>query len=297
MDRNSEELLRGFGEAIQQHMYREQQSKLASYRALNAVAQKGAILFTGSSLMEQFPICEIARSAGITKTIYNRGIGGTTMDDFMREIDTVLLDLEPSKVFINIGTKDMTDWVYGDRWMDHLEANYDTILWRTHNRLPEAEIYCMAYYPTNQHLPGQDEISRGMLKDRTIENIAACNRRIAALAKKHGCRFIDCNQGLTDEVVEQKAEFSVDGVHMLANAYLLVFGNAPPWPWPTTRSDRLNFTAMCSMRTAPPGARKRATALLSISAYWWTTITRFISTLASPRSVFSRRSLSCAATG
>lgn len=225
MDRKSEDMLKKFGEEVQQHMRREQQNKVKSFRALNAVAQKGAILFTGSSLMEQFPICEIARSAGITKPIYNRGIGGTTTDDFLREIETVLLDLEPAKVFINIGTNDMTDRIYGDGWMDHLEANYDTILRLARERLPEAEIYCMAYYPTNQHLPGQNEISRGMLKDRTKENIDACNRRIAALAEKHACRFIDCNSGLTDENGEQKAEFSIDGVHMLASAYLQVFEN------------------------------------------------------------------------
>lgn len=225
MDRKSEDMLKKFGEEVQQHMRREQQNKVKSFRALNAVAQKGAILFTGSSLMEQFPICEIARSAGITKPIYNRGIGGTTTDDFLREIETVLLDLEPAKVFINIGTNDMTDRIYGDGWMDHLEANYDTILRLARERLPEAEIYCMAYYPTNQHLPGQNEISRGMLKDRTKENIDACNRRIAALAEKHACRFIDCNSGLTDENGEQKADFSIDGVHMLASAYLQVFEN------------------------------------------------------------------------
>lgn len=223
--RNSNEALKFLGNEIQQYMRKEQDNKVRSFRALNAVAQKGAILFTGSSLMEQFPICEIAHSAGIPKLIYNRGIGGTTTDDFLREIDTVLLDLEPSKVFINIGTNDMTDRIYGDDWMDHLEANYDTILRLARERLPEAEIYCMAYYPTNQHLPGQNEISRGMLKDRTKENIDACNRCVAALARKYGCRFIDCNNGLTDEAGEQKAEFSIDGVHMLASAYLQVFEN------------------------------------------------------------------------
>ena len=78
-----------------------------SYDDLNKIAQKGQILFTGSSLMEQFPVNEIAMSMGITKTIYNRGIGGTTTDDFLAHIGTVLLDLEPSKVFINIGTNDI----------------------------------------------------------------------------------------------------------------------------------------------------------------------------------------------
>ena len=60
-----------------------------SYQDLNKVARKGQILFTGSSLMEQFPINEIAMSMGVNKIIYNRGIGGTTTDEFLEHIDTV----------------------------------------------------------------------------------------------------------------------------------------------------------------------------------------------------------------
>jgi len=46
--------------------------KLKNYQYLNEVAIKGETLFTGSSLMELFPICEIARSRGIDDIIYNR---------------------------------------------------------------------------------------------------------------------------------------------------------------------------------------------------------------------------------
>ena len=210
-------------------MKMEQQAKVRSFQALNARAKKGAILFTGSSLMEQFPVCELARSAGLDQLIYNRGIGGTTTDDFLREIHTVLLDLEPSRVFLNIGTNDMTDRFYGAGWMDHLESNYEKILRIAREKLPETRIFCMAYYPTNRHLPNQNEWARNMLKERTVENIAECNRRVAALAEKYGCRYIDVNQGLADETGEQKAEFAIDGVHMLASAYAIVFENLRPY--------------------------------------------------------------------
>ena len=42
---------------------------------------------------------------------------------------------------------------------------------------------------------------------------------------KYGYRYIDCNAGLADENGEQKAEFSIDGVHMYADAYEIVFQN------------------------------------------------------------------------
>ena len=223
------EMMRETMEQMQKRMKDEQAMKVRNYRTLNACAEPGGILFTGSSLMEQFPIAEMAVSAGVKGRVYNRGIGGTTTDDFLREIDTVLLDLKPSKVFINIGTNDMTDRVYGDKWMDHLEENYEAILKTAKEKIPEAEIYCMAYYPTNRHLPGQNEWQAAMLKDRTPENIAACDARVEALAKKYGYHYIDVNDGLYDENGEQKAEFAIDGVHMYTEGYRVVFKNLKPY--------------------------------------------------------------------
>ena len=42
-----------------------QRMKIRYFGYLNQGALKGQILFTGSSLMEMFPVCEIARSQGI----------------------------------------------------------------------------------------------------------------------------------------------------------------------------------------------------------------------------------------
>ena len=109
-----EEIKKQTGSMMMERARAEKAGKVRNYKILNRAAKKGAVLFTGSSLMEQFPVCEMARSKGIDAVIYNRGIGGTTTDDFLREIDTVLLDLAPAKVFINIGTNDMTDRVYGE---------------------------------------------------------------------------------------------------------------------------------------------------------------------------------------
>ena len=218
-------LQNSIAEIMEVQMRREQAIKVKNYSILNQCAKKGAVLFTGSSLMEQFPVCELARSAGMDTVIYNRGIGGTTTDDFLREIDTVLLDLEPSRVFLNIGTNDMTDRVYGNAWMDHLAENYEKILQISRERIPDAQIFCMAYYPTNQQMAGQDEMRAAMLKERTRENIELCNKRIAALAQKYQYFFIDVNAGLTDENGEQKREFAIDGVHMYADAYRVVFEN------------------------------------------------------------------------
>ena len=43
---------------------REKEKKLNQYRQLNAFVKKGQTLFTGSSLMEQFPIAEYCMNDG-----------------------------------------------------------------------------------------------------------------------------------------------------------------------------------------------------------------------------------------
>ncbi|MFR8035045.1 MAG: hypothetical protein ACLU6W_13685 [Lachnospiraceae bacterium] len=63
---------------MQQRKKDEQQKKLQNYQYLNLYAQKHQVLFTGSSLMEQFPISELSISLGLGKAVYNRGIGGYT---------------------------------------------------------------------------------------------------------------------------------------------------------------------------------------------------------------------------
>ena len=88
-------------------MYREQQEKLERFRVLNRNVRKGEILFTGSSLMEQFPINELLMTNGMDQVIYNRGIGGFTTTDMLEYMEEMVFGTEPSRIFINIGTNDI----------------------------------------------------------------------------------------------------------------------------------------------------------------------------------------------
>lgn len=200
-----------------------QKMKIQNFKYLNENALKGKILFTGSSLMEMFPVCEIARSQGIEQVIYNRGVGGLNTDQFLENIDTLLLDLEPSRVFINIGTNDITEERFGSQWLFHLMNNFCKIIEITKSKLPDTEIYIMAFYPANLHLPWQTEESIKWMELRTPENLTTCNMLLKDIAKKYECNYIDCNASLIDENGEQKEEYAIDGVHMYANGYLKVF--------------------------------------------------------------------------
>lgn len=219
-----EDMKKMLEEQMQAHGKREQAEKAKNFRILNQSVVRGQILFTGSSLMEQFPVAEIARNHGIEKIIYNRGIGGYTTDDFIAQIDAVLFDVEPSKIFINIGTNDIRKREDGEDWSRHLLTNYEFILAQIRERLPEAEVYLMAYYPVNPKA-ADNEWVRNALKVRTNENLDRINGEVCLLAQKFGYHFIDANEGLRDADGNLKAEFTKEGLHMFANAYEVVFGN------------------------------------------------------------------------
>ena len=198
----------------------EKERKRIGYRQQNVYVQRGQTLFTGSSLMELFPITEFCLNEGLP-TAYNRGIGGYTTDEFLEAIDDVLLDLAPAKLFINIGTNDIRPMPEGEDWFSHLSANYERICEIIRDRLPDTVVYMMAYYPVNGSLPAARE-NPGM-QVRTNANIARANDMVESLAKRFGFCYIDVNDGLKDAEGNLKAEHTLDGIHFDPAAYRTVF--------------------------------------------------------------------------
>lgn len=209
----------------------EQQEKLERYRILNKHIVKGQILFTGSSLMEQFPINELMMTERIDRIIYNRGIGGFTTSDMLENMDVQIFDVEPSKIFINIGTNDIS---YAgapfDDVLSYMLKNYSDILWQIKTRLPDTQVYVMAYYPVNEtdKVP-EGEWGKYMFVNRNNRNLPAANAAVKALAEQFGYQYIDVNGGLTDNRGMLKKEYTIEGIHMYANGYRVVLENMKPY--------------------------------------------------------------------
>jgi len=211
---------------VRMKLTKESQRKTAeSYKRLNRAAHKGQILFTGSSLMEQFPICEIAANHGLNRIVYNRGIGGFSSTDFIENIDAMLFDLEPKYVFTNIGTNDLRDLEDGTPWQVNLERNLTWILGQIRERLPETQVYMMSYYPMNE---ADEEFAAfaGLMKivrsNKTLEEAREIEKRIT---EEFGYNYIDVNDGLADENGNLKKEFCKDAVHFYPDGYEVVYQN------------------------------------------------------------------------
>lgn len=202
----------------------EFQNKIrAIYSEQNKTVQKGQIVFVGSSHMEIFPIQKMQETLKLDKVIYNRGVRATTTADLLNHMDTLIFDLEPDKIFINIGSNDIGFYVPEEIFI----ANYSEILRQIKERLPETAVYVMAYYPVNatENFGETKEEHNSLFHTRSNGNLNAANDKVKALAEKYGYQFINLNNGLSDECGNLKKELTFDGVHLLPSGYEIVLRN------------------------------------------------------------------------
>lgn len=203
------------------------EQKVRNFHFLNEAAKKGEIVFTGSSLCEQFPISEMLQSIEPRIRVYNRGIGGDVTEGLLTRMEESVFELEPRKVFINIGTNDISRPGYT---REKLYSNYKKILMLIKERLPETKIYIMSYYPVNREVPWIDaELLRNMFGARTNEELIAVNSGLEEMAKELDCTYIDVFSCLLDEKGNQRVEYTIDGMHMFANGYKVVLDRLLPY--------------------------------------------------------------------
>lgn len=196
----------------------DKELKIQRYRQENKTAIPGQTVFTGSSLMEMFPINKLLTEHGDSTIIYNRGIGGFVSHELLKVIDVCAIDLKPSKVFINIGTNDLSDSRIP---ISELIENYDKIISEIKAKLPQTEIYLMAYYPVNYEAAAEN--MKECLKIRTNEKIRVANTKVKMLAKKHEEHYIDINKNLMDEQGRLKAEYTIEGLHINEDGYRAIY--------------------------------------------------------------------------
>ncbi len=200
---------------LQALMENEKREKVQRYRILNQYVRKGGIVFAGSSLMEQFPIYEFLLDDRLPYTIYNRGIGGTTIEELLRSMDACIYDLEPKAVFLNIGTNDLNDPACTIR---KLEEQYEEVVKGILEHLPKARLFLLAYYPVNPEA-ADNPMVKEIFRSRTNEKIAEANSRIHALADRYELTFLDLNDAISDEQGNLRREYTVEGMHMYASGY------------------------------------------------------------------------------
>ena len=182
------------------------EEKIERFKKMNENIIPGQIVCAGSSLMEMFPVEELAKEAKLNAIIYNRGVGGFVTDELLENIDTCILDLNLSNPDIPIA---------------EMIANYDKIICQVKDSLPDVSIYFMAYYPINYDA-ATDEMKPCLLV-RTNKKIDEANAAVRALAQKHNETYIDITAPLKDENGNLKAEYTIEGMHINEDGYRSIF--------------------------------------------------------------------------
>ncbi|GEO69208.1 GDSL-type esterase/lipase family protein [Levilactobacillus acidifarinae] len=197
----------------------------AKYAEENQTALPDQIDFIGSSLMEIFPIekFQTEQKLDLSLHIYNRGVRATTIADLLAHIDTLIFDLHPSKIFMNIGSNDVGFGIPENEMI----ANYNELCRQIQTKLPDCEVYVMAYYPVNTtaKFTNSEREHNSLFHTRTNESMVKASETVARIARKYGFHPINVNQGLTDNQGMLKAELTFDGAHMLPSGYQIVLGN------------------------------------------------------------------------
>ena len=168
--------------------------------------------------MEMFPINKLLKEHSDDTIIYNRGVGGFLSHELLEVIDVCAIDLQPSKVFINIGTNDLS---WSSIPISRLIDNYEKIISLIENAVPNVKIYLMAYYPVNYEAASEE--MKECLKIRTNEKITAANAEVKKLSEKHGQRYIDINSNLKDKQGRLKAEYTIEGMHINEDGYRAIY--------------------------------------------------------------------------
>lgn len=182
------------------------------YEELNNEIDKDSIVFLGDSLTEFYRLEEFFRGYNI----YNRGIAGDTTDGVLDRLQTNVIKMDPSKVFLQIGTNDLNE---KKMEKENIITNIELILTTLRDNLPKTKLYLISLYPVNLKVLLCSPMLVGKRRNSTIKEI---NDELKEFAKNNDIPFIDIYPHLLDEDENLKKEYTVEGLHISLEGYKVI---------------------------------------------------------------------------
>lgn len=182
------------------------------YEELNNEIDKDSIVFLGDSLTEFYRLEEFFRGYNI----YNRGIAGDTTDGVLDRLQTNVIKMKPSKVFLQIGTNDLDE---KKMEKENIITNIELILTTLRDNLPNTKLYLISLYPVNLKALLCSPMLVGKRRNSTIKEI---NEELKEFAKDNDIPFIDIYPHLLDEDGNLKKEYTVEGLHISLDGYKVI---------------------------------------------------------------------------
>lgn len=156
------------------------------------------IVFLGDSITQGGEWAELFPGL----TVKNRGIGGDTTTGVLERLHQIT-DGQPSALYINIGTNDLT---HGPDQRDTSYRQYQEIVARVQKSSPSTRVYLQSLLPRGRVYRSQVEVF---------------NSEIQRLATEMGVAYIDLYSHFLDPDGSIADKFSNDELHLNGQGYLL----------------------------------------------------------------------------
>lgn len=205
------ELMQVIQAGMQKHLDLEMARKAESFHKLNRFAAKGGIVFAGDSITEYFPVYELFAS---DQSVLNRGIGGITSKQLLEKLGAHVLELMPKKLVLLIGTNDLGQGFDAERIVERIQQICEQATEKCHG----VEIYLLSLLPVSA-LP-QHAQSVGIRDNLSIQVVNRSLKMMAGLLPE--VVYLDIYSHFTDEDGNLDDRFTVDGLHLSVEGYLLM---------------------------------------------------------------------------
>lgn len=144
--------------------------------------------------------------------VVNSGISGNTTDDILGDMKKRAYQYNPSKVFLLIGTNDLTH----DKSNEEIVEGVEKIIEGIKENRPKAEIYLESIYPVNYSL------SPKMVNVRKNDDIKEINKELKKYCKDNKITYIDMYDLLKDDDDNFDSIYTNDGLHPNDEGYEVI---------------------------------------------------------------------------
>lgn len=163
-----------------------------------------SVIFLGNSITRRGPWEELLP---IVRTS-NRGVGGDTVKGIYNRLDDVAA-AAPAAIFLMAGINDLTNPACD---VDQLWKEYSKLIEAIKKEIPNTPFYVQSTLPVTAERDSDNTIN---------PKVHELNKYLQAAEKKFSYIYLDVAKALSDENGCLKAEYSIDGLHLNADAYFV----------------------------------------------------------------------------
>ena len=142
---------------------------MKNFKEMNEYCKKGQIVFVGSTYLSKMNISERVLTSGMNVPVYDRSSEKLKVEDALNYLTEGVFELQPSKIFINIGDEDLKSANFD---LDTFVSKYEWMLLNVHRSCADCSIYITSVISSSA-------------------NAGKLNEKLQELAKDTGCTFVN----------------------------------------------------------------------------------------------------------